>query len=160
MGRNHHYANHWLSPLWWLTLALFAIACVAPFFTLHRLWIFDDTVSLLGGIWQLATGGEWLLFLLLLAFSILFPLAKLTALFVIIHAGLDSLKQRRWLQWLHSAGRWSMLDVFVVAVLVVAVKLKGIARIEIHYGLYLFGLSVLLSNALTWYLQRDSQRPD
>jgi paraquat-inducible protein A len=42
-----------------------------------------------------------------------------------------------------------MLDVFVVAVLVVAVKLGAIADVEMRYGLYAFAGSVLLTMLIT-----------
>ena len=42
-----------------------------------------------------------------------------------------------------------MLDVFVVAVLVVAVKLGAIADVEMRYGLYAFATSVLLTMFIT-----------
>ena len=42
-----------------------------------------------------------------------------------------------------------MLDVFVVAILVVTVKLGAIASITVHFGIYLFTLAVLASMLLT-----------
>ena len=45
---------------------------------------------------------------------------------------------------MHEYGRWAMLDVMVVAVLIVTVKLGALASIEIHPGLYIFGTAVLL----------------
>jgi len=42
-----------------------------------------------------------------------------------------------------------MLDVMVVAVLIVTVKLGALASIEIHPGLYIFGLAVLLIMYIT-----------
>jgi paraquat-inducible protein A len=42
-----------------------------------------------------------------------------------------------------------MLDVFVVAVLVVAVKLGAIVDVEMRYGLYAFAGSVLLTMFIT-----------
>ena len=42
-----------------------------------------------------------------------------------------------------------MLDVFIVAVLVVAVKLGAVAEVEMRYGLYAFAASVLLTMFVT-----------
>jgi paraquat-inducible protein A len=50
---------------------------------------------------------------------------------------------------MHLYGKWSMLDVFVVAVLVVAVKLGAIADVEMRFGLYAFAASVLLTMFIT-----------
>ena len=50
---------------------------------------------------------------------------------------------------MHEYGRWTMLDVMVVAMLIVTVKLGVIASIQVHVGLYLFGLAVLLLMFIT-----------
>ena len=42
-----------------------------------------------------------------------------------------------------------MLDVFVVAVLVVAVKLGAIASVEMRFGLYSFATAVVLTMYVT-----------
>jgi len=45
---------------------------------------------------------------------------------------------------MHTFGKWSMLDVFIVAILVVSVKLGAIASVEMRYGLYAFATAVVL----------------
>jgi paraquat-inducible protein A len=50
---------------------------------------------------------------------------------------------------MHEYGRWGMLDVFVVAVLLVTVKLGAIASVKVHPGLYYFGAAVLLMMIIT-----------
>ena len=56
---------------------------------------------------------------------------------------------KKQLHWIHEYGKWSMLDVFVVAVLVVAVKLGAIADVEMRFGLYAFAASILLTMYIT-----------
>lgn len=55
---------------------------------------------------------------------------------------------------MHDYGRWAMLDVLVVAVLIVTVKLGMIASIEIHWGFYVFASAVLLIMLLTHRVAR------
>jgi paraquat-inducible protein A len=50
-----------------------------------------------------------------------------------------------------------MLDVMVVAILIVTVKLGAIASIEVHSGVYIFGLAVLLIMFLTRQAVRMTQ---
>jgi paraquat-inducible protein A len=50
---------------------------------------------------------------------------------------------------MHEYGRWAMLDVMVVAVLIMTVKLGAVASIHIHSGLYIFAAAVLLIMFLT-----------
>ena len=42
-------------------------------------------------------------------------------------------------------GKWSMLNVFVVAILVLTVKSGGVASIKVQSGFFLFFLSVMLT---------------
>lgn len=133
-----------------LAAALLLAGMVTPLLTLTRLWMFDETVSILGGIAQLWRQGEYLLFGLIAAFSVLLPLAKLALLIRLLT--LDSgasPRARRYLHLMHEYGRWAMLDVMVVAMLVVTVKLGVIVSIQVHYGLYLFAAGVLLTMLVT-----------
>ena len=63
-------------------------------------------------------------------------------------------RRHRYVHWLSVLGKWSMLDVFVVAVLIASVKLGSIASIEIHYGLYVFAASVILMMVATHLIHR------
>lgn len=55
---------------------------------------------------------------------------------------------------MHDYGRWAMLDVLVVAMLIVTVKLGMIASIEIHWGFYVFTSAVLLIMPLTRHVTK------
>jgi len=48
------------------------------------------------------------------------------------------------MSWLSHYGKWSMLDVFVVALLLVIVKLGVLATVEVHYGIYTYAIAGLL----------------
>ena len=67
---------------------------------------------------------------------------KLSA--TLYHDPLDP-RVRRTLGWVETIGRWSMLDVFVVAILVVVIKLSMVSDVEVHTGLYVFVLAVVVS---------------
>lgn len=62
---------------------------------------------------------------------------------------IDNPKIEYYLHLMHEYGRWAMLDVMVVAVLIVTVKLGAIASVEVHYGLFVFGAAVLLIMFIT-----------
>ena len=59
----------------------FGLGISLPLMTFEKLWFFSETPSLLGIIADLWTGGEILLFLVVLSFSILFPLVKMFTVF-------------------------------------------------------------------------------
>ena len=57
----------------------------------------------------------------------------------------DAKQRSSVLRVLDKLGKWSMLDVFIVAVLVVALKLGPLAEVTIEPGFYYFGAAVILS---------------
>jgi len=123
---------------------LFGTGIFFPFFHVTKLWVFDDAVSVVGGIITLFHEGEYFLFTVLTLFTLVFPCVKLGLLGVIwLEREHDLAKVLRLHGWVESLGKWSMLDVFVVAILIVAMKSAGVADIHIGSGLYLFTFSVI-----------------
>lgn len=134
-------------------LVLLAIGLWAPIMRLEKFYVFANVVSVLSALNDLALEGEWGLFLLIGLFSVVFPVAKLLMLFVIWNLErADSAPHRRHLDWLARYGKWSMLDVFVVALLVVSVKLGALAQVEVGYGIYAFAASVILTMVLSGWI--------
>ncbi len=137
---------------WLLVLAciLLAIGLVTPMLTLTRFVFFEDSFSVLSGIVELFDSGKYGLFVIIGLFSIVLPILKIAVLFKLLASRTGSAKHmQRYLHLMHDYGRWSMLDVLVVAILIVTVKLGAIASIEIHAGLYVFGIAVLLIMFIT-----------
>jgi len=133
-------------------LLLFGTGIFFPFFHVTKLWVFDDAVSVVGGIITLFHEGEYFLFTVLTLFTLVFPCVKLGLLGVIwLEREHDLAKVRRLHRWVESLGKWSMLDVFVVAILIVAMKSAGVADLHIGSGLYLFTFSVIATQfASVW----------
>lgn len=108
----------------------------------------DDTI-LSGVIYFWVTGAYGLAAIVFIA-SFLVPLFKLTSLILLV-----SLAQRRstWRQQeraglyriLEVIGRWSMLDVFVVALLAGLVRIQGFAEVTAGVGIGAFGAVVVLT---------------
>ncbi|TVT59751.1 MAG: paraquat-inducible protein A [Sedimenticola thiotaurini] len=95
------------------------------------------------GLWE--HGNQWLA-LLLLMFSVLLPLLKTTVAWLTLfsrthHISLQGLHLSRHL------GKWSMADVFVVAILVVFFSSNqgGLTQAEVQAGLWFFAIYVVLS---------------
>ncbi len=140
-------------PLRWLLLFT-SILLIAGFFTpmltLTKLMVVSHSFSIMTGIEQLWLEGHIVLFFVVACFSVLLPLAKIILLFNLLHPNTNNPQHRKkLLHLMHEYGRWAMLDVMVVAVLIVTVKLGALASIEIHPGLYLFGAAVLLIMIIT-----------
>lgn len=147
---------------WWLVSAMLVAGMLAPMFTFTKFYFFDDTFSLAAGIFHLLEENEPVLFVIVFAFSMLMPAYKMLLLYRLLPSigGESSTQHMRMLKHLGIISKWSMLDVFVLAILVVTVKLGAIAQIQIHYGLYLFSLAVIGSMLLTQMIQIYAARND
>jgi paraquat-inducible protein A len=133
-----------------ITVVCLAVGLTAPLLTLEKFFIINNTFSIFSGLAQMLEEGRYFLFVVILLFSVILPVIKLSVLFRLLSSrASDSEALHRYLHIMHQYGKWSMLDVFVVALLVVAVKLGAVARVETHYGLYAFGSAVLLTMAIT-----------
>jgi paraquat-inducible protein A len=126
--------------------ALFAAGVFFPFFHVTKFWLFDDAVSVVAGILTLLREGEYFLFIVLTLFTLVFPCVKLGLLTVIwMERNHDLTRVRRLHRWVEHLGKWSMLDVLVVAILIVAMKSAAVAEIHTGIGLYLFTFSVIVT---------------
>lgn len=135
--------------LGWLVLfagILLGLGWVLPVMTVNKLWFLSERVSILQGAAELLRHGDYFLFFVIVTFSVLFPLLKLgLALHLWYQADATSPRLGRALARIEQLGRWSMLDVFVVALLVVAIQASLISEVAIHAGIYVFTGAVVLS---------------
>ena len=132
-----------------LATAVLPLALLLP--VVHFSWALkDDTLfSVLTGTFDLLDGGHVFIGLLILTFSIIFPTAKILALYTLWFVPLPAGRSGSSLRWLEFLGKWSMLDVFVVGILVGTLDLGILAETTPHIGAYVFTGMVLLSMAAT-----------
>lgn len=135
-----------------LSTSLLIIGVFSPLLSLSKFWIFSSETSLASAISQLLRHGEWPLGLVLLTFSVLFPVAKNLLSFYLLSIP-NHPKAPLWAARLSKLGKWSMLDVFIVALIISAAKLGAIAHAQAQYGLYLLLSATLLSLALSSFLE-------
>ena len=137
---------------WLLVFAslLLIAGFVTPIMTITEFVFMSHSFSILSGIWQLWQQQHYFLFVVIGLFSVILPIAKVLLLFRMLHPDAEHPEYRRkLLHLMHDYGRWAMLDVMVVAMLIVSVKLGAIASIQVHVGLYVFGSAVLLIMLIT-----------
>ncbi len=133
-----------------ITTFFLGLGLVAPIITLKKFILIENTFSVLSGATELLKEGHILLFFLITGFSVILPLLKIGVLNKLLNPKQQNGdKLDKYLHWMHLYGKWSMLDVFVVAVLVAAVKLGVIASVELRFGLYSFAASVVLTMYVT-----------
>lgn len=138
---------------------LFGTGIFFPFFHVTKFWIFDEAVSVVSGIFTLFREGEYFLFTILTLFTLVFPCAKLGLLALVwLEREHDLARLRRLHSWVESLGKWSMLDVFVVAILIVTMKSAAVAEIHLGVGLYLFTFSVVGTQLASAWVARQLTR--
>ena len=116
--------------------------------------------SLLKTIRDLYTDGEYGLAVIITAFTLIFPIGKYLALGY-VYFGSSGRWRHRLLLWVKNLGQWSMGDVFVVALMVVIIRINGsLAQISMQPlpGLWVFASSVLLSMICSSLLGFDRSR--
>lgn len=149
---------------WWVEVALgmaltaLVAGLTLPFLAVERFFIFTEEFSVLEAVVALHEEGETLVALAILLFSVVFPLLKILLSFQLwrltpvnepdFHA--------RALR-LETVGKWSMLDVFVAALVVFSVKASAIADATTRPGLYLFLAAVLVSMGTLAWIRRAAR---
>jgi paraquat-inducible protein A len=135
--------------LGWVVLfagVLLVLGWTLPIMTVEKLWFLSERVSILQGALELWRHGDLFLCAVIVIFSVAFPLLKLgLALFLWYQADTGGALLVRALGWIEQLGRWSMLDVFVVALLVVAIQASLISDVAMHAGIYVFTAAVVVS---------------
>lgn len=114
-------------------------------------WFNDDVLTVMTTI-EILWNSDILLALVVVFFALLAPMAK-TLLLLLIQ-----------LQWLGAnmlgplaiLGKLAMADIFLIALLIVAVKGVGVGYIETRWGLYVFGACVMLSLLVTELTKRKA----
>jgi paraquat-inducible protein A len=150
----------WLRWLLLLSTCLLFAGLYLPMLTLTKFLFIANSFSVISGIVELLQRGHWILFILVGLFSVVLPILKILLLFLLLQLReVNSARYIKALKLMHDYGRWGMLDVMVVAVMIVTVKLDVIAEIELHTGLYLFAAAVLLIMYITHRVAGYTQTP-
>lgn len=106
--------------------------------------------TILSGVIYLWTSGSWPLAIVVFVASITVPLLKIIALTVLLVSTQRRtlwrpLERTRLYRIIELVGRWSMLDIYVITVLVALVHLQGLATIRVGPGAVAFGAVVVLT---------------
>jgi len=141
-----------LSRTWALLIAaiiLYVPANTLPIMTV-TLWGDGQPDTIMSGVIHLMDGGMWPLALLIFIASIFIPILKLiilTGLMLSIHFKINwKAKDRTVLYRITEfVGRWSMVDVFVIGILVTLVHFGNTATVSPNIGSLSFAAVVILT---------------
>jgi paraquat-inducible protein A len=108
----------------------------------------SDTI--ISGVIYFMTTGSWFVAAVIFTASILIPLLKLAILtFLLVSVQRGSrwrpLERSQLYRLTEAVGRWSMVDIFVVTIMVALVKLGAVAQIEAGPGAVYFAAVVIIT---------------
>jgi len=107
--------------------------------------VFDGVVAL----WQ---DGMWPLALIVMCASLVIPLVKIVALlFLVLSIGMTArrLERTRFYRFIEGIGRWSMLDVYVISLIVAVINLGVLSGARADIGALAFAAVVIVTIAAT-----------
>jgi len=114
---------------------------------------------MLDGVQALLASGDWLIATIIVAFSIVFPLLKIGALALLwVRLQRGAPPQRRLIAAVESFGKWSMLDVFVIALIIFTLKAGSFTNASTAPALYLFIAAYLLTTYGSRIIARDARK--
>jgi len=139
-------SRSWTASIAASALILYPFAVSLPLLRVREFGHADET-SILEGVVSLFATADYLVGVIVLTCSVIIPLTKLVAL-LFLSAGAPMLRGRhaaltyRLVDW---TGRWGMLDVLVVAVLVAVLKLGDMVEVRPGPAALAFTTVVVLS---------------
>ena len=145
-----------LSRTWALMLAaavLYIPANVFPVMTIVSLGA-SQPATILAGVQDLLSAGMWPIAAVVFVASIMIPMLKLVSLlFLLISVHVRSQwrprDRTRLYRMIEGIGRWSMIDVFMISILVALIQMARIATIEPGIGAVCFAAVVVLTMLAT-----------
>jgi len=157
----------------WNLAALLAFipANLYPIMIVYQLGIGDEA-TILSGIGEFIDHGLYPIAVIIFTASIIVPLLKIIGLFVLVykvHTGirLKPDKHSKFYHALEFLGPWSMLDVFVVALMVTVVELGFVTSVAAGPAINYFTITVIFTMfaansfdpRLLWDKQKTTQLP-
>jgi len=109
-----------------------------------------NAYSVWTGIQALWSGNHPFLAAVVFTFSLVFPVFKLAAIGSLWFLRFEPRRRVIWLNDLKLLGKWSMLDVFVVAAVLGTVRFGALTEAQPRAGIYFFGTAILLSMILIY----------
>jgi paraquat-inducible protein A len=124
-----------------LTLGVFL-----PVVEVSNLAIFATRFSIAEAAWELLADEQYLLGVVVIVFSAVFPLGKILAAAALwLRYRNTGASPAVWIGRLEFFGRWSCADVLLVSIAIVVTKSTGIANARMEIGMWFFAASILFT---------------
>ncbi|MDA4847874.1 paraquat-inducible protein A [Hoeflea poritis] len=147
-----------LPPLLFAGPFFLALGLTLPLVRFEKLYFFEETPSLFGIVVTLWRDGSFLLALLVALFSAVFPVAKILVVFyeAAVRGNGEARRPGLLSGFIPLLSKWSMMDVLLVALVIVAAKTGGVADAFTQPGLWFYAASALAVTVTHWMLQARS----
>ena len=140
-------------------LVLLPVGVVLPLMTVETVFFFGDEFSILDSLIVLFDAGEIMLFILLGVFGILLPVGRLFfASIMWFRLPADDARARTFAKVIATLGKWSMLEVLILAIAIVSTKLSLLGEAHTNPGIYFFTGAVLCQMAGFQWLRTAGAR--
>jgi paraquat-inducible protein A len=132
-----------------------------PIVRFTRFYVWTDVHSMVSIITELYKSQEIFLAAVICLFSVGFPFVKLVYLLALYSArDWDTHSRNRFLRRLAWLGKWSMLDVLVLALVIFYVKSTKFADAVSMPGIYMFAAAVVLTMLAYGIVEHDTEIAD
>ena len=143
-GMGRRVGGAWTAAIATAALVLYPMAVTLPLIEIEKFGHVHEA-SVLEGVTALLSGGHLLVGLVVLICSVVLPVLKLVALLTISTGALPQRHRALTYRIVEWTGRWGMLDVLLVAILVAVLKLGDFVEVSAGPGLLAFTSFVGLS---------------
>jgi paraquat-inducible protein A len=110
----------------------------------------STTNTIVGGVLELVHAGQWTIAAIVFIASVMVPIFKIVALFFLVisvqfNFNWQPKKRAVLYRFTEFIGRWSMIDIFMISILIALVKLQAIATVEAGAGAIAFAAVVIIT---------------
>ncbi|WP_334127841.1 paraquat-inducible protein A [Sneathiella sp.] len=141
-----------MSRTWGLLIAAIILYVPANVYPILSVISFgrETTSTIIGGVIDLAASGQWVVAAIVFVASVFVPVFKILALlFLVLSVQLKWRARPRARTLLYRftefIGRWSMIDIFMISILIALVKLQALATVTAGPGAIAFAAVVIIT---------------
>jgi len=168
----HARTPHSIQHTWALVIASIIFYVPANLFPMMHVHTFAGTQSdtILSGVLYFLEAGSYLIASVIFVASIIVPITKLLIVVYLLisvqhNKPINQLKRKKLYALTELIGKWSMVDVYVVAMMIALVHFGGFSRIEVGEGANYFLLVVIVTMVaamrfdprLIWDMKREQE---
>jgi paraquat-inducible protein A len=134
-----------ITSLLCISLIFNILALTTPFVTITQAFVNTLSYTLPYSIVMMWQDKLYVVAVLILVFSIIFPFVKLVLLSYIWFLCKDDRKRVRFIHIIEPLGKWSMLDVFIICIMLVLTNKQFLIGGKSEIGVIFFLIAILLS---------------